>query len=272
MDEDLARLADLVSIWWRAANDVTALLSDLAEEDWDKPTDLPGWDVRAVASHIAHLESAVAGGPQEVAEIGDLPHVRNPMAQFTEIGVANRRDRSGVEITAEIRAAVTRRYEALHAEPPTDPDAPAPGVFGALGWTVERLLRNRPLDLWMHEQDIRRAVGRPGNLDSPAAEHTTEYLLESIGYVLAKRVGAPTGTTLVVEVDGSEPASAVVADDGRGVLLGESPTTPTARLRTDRETFIRLAGGRGAVDPDAVVVEGDRQLATSVVGALAVTP
>ena len=39
-----------------------------------------------------------------------------------------------------------------------------------------------------------------------------------------------------------------------------------------RETFIRLAGGRGAVDPDLVTVEGDRSLAARVTANLGVTP
>ena len=67
------------------------------------------------------------------------------------------------------------------------------------------LLRNRPLDVWMHEQDVRRAVGRPGGLDTEPARHTAEYLAESLGFVLAKKVGAEPGTTLVLEMEGSEP-------------------------------------------------------------------
>ena len=54
----------------------------------------------------------------------------------------------------------------------------------------------------MHEQDVRRAVDRPGDMDSAAARHTAEYLAESLGYVLGKKVGAPAGTSLVLEHGG----------------------------------------------------------------------
>ena len=71
----------------------------------------------------------------------------------------------------------------------------------------------------MHEQDVRRALGRPGGLDSPAAAHTAAYLVESMGYVLAKRVGAAPGTTLVVDVAGQPVSAFAVGEDGRGAPL-----------------------------------------------------
>jgi uncharacterized protein (TIGR03083 family) len=266
------RLQAYVDVWWEAARDFTDLAASLAEDDWAKPTDLPGWDVKAVVSHVAHLEGILAGAPHERADIEEAAHVRGPMGKFTEIGVVTRREVAPEVIVAELRRHVTARHDALTADPPTDPAAPAGGVFGAIGWDTGRLLRNRPLDLWMHEQDVRRAVGRPGGLDSPAAEHTTAYLLESLGFVLAKRAGAAPGTTLVAIVEGSPPAAYGIGEDGRGVALPSVPEDPMVTLRMSRETFIRLAGGRGEVDPAAVAIDGDVALGEKVVANLAVTP
>ncbi len=81
-------LRDLVEVWHTTAGDVVALLRELDEDDWQRPTDLPGWDVRAVASHLAHLESELAGNPQQQVEVPDAPHVVGLMGQFTEAGVA----------------------------------------------------------------------------------------------------------------------------------------------------------------------------------------
>ena len=36
----------------------------------------------------------------------------------------------------------------------------------------------------MHEQDIRRALDLPGNLDSAPAIHSADYLMESLPYVV----------------------------------------------------------------------------------------
>ena len=265
-------LVRYIEVWWQAVHDFTALLEVVPVEQWSTPTDLPGWDVATVVAHVAHLEAVQSGQPHQEVEIGEPAHVRGFMGVFTEQGVVARRGRTPDELLQEILVCATARHTQLLDEAPTDGDAPAPGVFGAIGWTVERLLRNRPLDVWLHEQDVRRAVGRPGNTDGPAAVHTADYLAEGLGYVLAKRVGAPAGTTLVLEVTGHQPVGFEVGDDGRGRPLAELPATPTVRLATDRETFVLLAAGRRTPSDGAARVEGDTRLAEQVLAAMAVTP
>jgi uncharacterized protein (TIGR03083 family) len=212
-----------------------------------------------------------AGHPHEEVEIGEPAHVHGMMGVFTEQGVVARRGTAPDTVLRDILACATARHTQLLDDPPTDGSAPAPGVFGAIGWTVERLLRNRPLDVWLHEQDVRRAVDRPGNLDGPGAIHTADYLAESLGFVLGKRVGAPAGTTLVLQVAGHPAYGFEVGDDGRGRPVAP-PVDPTVRLTTDRETFVLLAAGRREARPGAVQVEGDATLAEQVLASLAVTP
>ncbi|GAB2866076.1 maleylpyruvate isomerase family mycothiol-dependent enzyme [Nocardioides pacificus] len=270
------RLAGLVDVWWDAVDDFTDLLEALSPEQWRAPTDLAGWDVHAVAAHIAHLEALLNGVVDEPVDIGQPAHVTSMMATFTEQGVVARRDRSPDELINEIREMATRRRTLLLADPPTDGSVPAQSPFGDLGWSVDTLLRNRPLDIWMHEQDIRRAVGIPGNLDTVAAKHTADYLAESIGYVLAKKVEAPAGTTIVLAVAGSDPVAATVNEHGRGERLPAAPAEPTVRLAMDRETFIVLAGGRRTPEQahadEHVTVDGDQELGRRILAALTVTP
>lgn len=269
---DAQRLTGLIDVWWQAVEDFTTLLEQVPEEEWSTPTDLPGWRVHDVAAHVAHLESLLAGAEHEEVDIGEPAHVTGLLGQFTEQGVVARRDHGADDLINEIRESATTRHTALLADPPDDGAAPAPGVFGLLGWSTETLLRNRPLDVWMHEQDVRRAVGRPGNLDSPAAVHTADYLAESLGYVLGKKLAAPAGTSVVLEISGHAPHAVAIGEDGRGHRLEEPPAEPTARLATDREAFILLAGGRRPVEPGAVTVTGDTGLGQRVLEQLAVTP
>lgn len=269
---DAERLATYVETWWQAIGDFTALLDTLPEEAWARPTDLAGWDVKAVAAHTAHLESLLSGGPDETAGIGEPPHVTGPMGQFTEIGVVTRRDRSPASIIEEIRATTTARHDGLLADPPTDAAAPAPGIFGLIGWNQKTLLRNRPLDVWMHEQDVRRAVGLPGGMESAAAQHTADYLSEAFGFVVGKKVAPPAGTTAVLAVEGSPVVAVEVDESGRGQRLAEVPAEPDVRLAMDRESFIVLAGGRRAATPGAVTIEGDADLGASIVTQLGITP
>ncbi|MEU6135689.1 maleylpyruvate isomerase family mycothiol-dependent enzyme [Nocardioides sp. NPDC047086] len=266
------QLKAYVDTWWSSVQDLLALLEELSEPDWDQPTDLPGWDVRAIASHVAHLEGLTAGAPREDVSVPESAHIKSPMGQFTEIGVITRRDASPESIIDEIRRYTAVRHDELLASPPEDPAAPAPGVFGAIGWTTGKLLRNRPLDLWLHEQDIRRATGRPGNLDSPGALHTADYLLEGVGFVLAKKAGGTPGSTVVVEVEGHDPYTFTVTKEGKGVPQADPVADPTVTLSTDRETYVLLAGGRASADPAKVRITGEATLGTKIVENLNITP
>ncbi len=268
--DDQARLRGYVEVWWRAVNDFTALLEELPPEQWATPTDLPGWDVHDVAAHTAHLEAVLAGAPEDPLTAEEGGHVRGTMGVYTESGVLARRDRTPDALVNEIRASATSRHTALLADPPSDGSAVPARTFTGVTWTWETLLRNRPLDVWMHEQDVRRAVGRPGGLDSPAAAHVADYLAESLGLVLAKRAAAPPGTTAVLEVAGSAPAAFRVTDAGRGERLAQVPADPTVVLSTDRETFVLLAGGRRRPADAAVRVTGDRDLGERLLAHLAV--
>ena len=107
---DQDRLAALVAIWWGAVDSFTRVLEHVADDQWSTPTDLPGWDVRAVASHVAHLERVLATGVEEQAEIGDPPpaHVAGLLGHYTEIGVVNR----NTLVQRETRYQEQWRYDA----------------------------------------------------------------------------------------------------------------------------------------------------------------
>jgi uncharacterized protein (TIGR03083 family) len=267
-DEQL--LAGYIAVGRRAVDDLLLLLDELPDDAWSLPTDLPGWDVKAVAAHVAHLESVLAGGPEPV-EASDAAPLTAPPVEYTESGVVARRGHSPSEITAEIRESAAARFSALAADPPTDAQAkPALGVPG-LSWSWSTLLRNRALDVWMHEQDIRRAVDMPGGFDSPAAAHTARYFAESLGFVIAKRAAASPGSTVVFDLAGTPPVAFGVGEDRRGVPHAEIPSEPTVRIRLDLESYIVLAGGRRAPAEGAIVVEGDEELAKRILANLTVT-
>jgi len=267
---DQERAQGYVEVWWQAVDDLTRLLEKVPPDQWSTPTDLAGWDVHAVAAHVAHLEAVMSGADHDDVEIGQPAHAKGMMGTFNEQGVVARRDRSPDSLIQEIRESATRRHTQLLAEPPTDLSATADGFAAFVGWSWKVLLRNRPFDVWMHEQDIRRAINAPGNLDSAAGQHTADYLIESLGFVVGKRVAPPAGTTVVLEVEGSEPHAVSVGDDGRAHPMAVPPADPTVRIGLNREDFVCLAGGRRA--PAKVDVEGDQAMARQILDAFAVTP
>ncbi|MFS3127437.1 maleylpyruvate isomerase family mycothiol-dependent enzyme [Nocardioides sp. Bht2] len=274
---DAEELTGYIDIWWQSIDDFTRLVEELDPTDWARATDLPGWDVHAVVAHTAHLEALLVGAPgDDQVDIGEPEHVKNPMGSFTEQGVVARRDRTPDELLAELRESATTRHTQHLASPPTDADADAPGVFGAIGWSWRTLLRNRPLDVWMHEQDIRRAVQRPGNLDSPAAHHVVTIFSAALPVVVGKRVSPPAGTSIALHVEGQLPLAVRINDEGRAEQVAADGEM-TARLHLGVEAFTVLGGGRRSAadveaEPGAVTVEGDQELGRRVLEALAVTP
>jgi uncharacterized protein (TIGR03083 family) len=267
---DRDRLWQYVETWHAACADLVALARELPAHEWGRPTDLPGWDVKDNVAHTAHLETVLAGGPEDATEVTTAAHVRNAIGIYTERGVVARRGRSMADLADELERAVAVRYDELRADPPTDGAAPPVRMFAEIGWDTERLLRNRPLDVWMHTQDIRRATGRPGGYDVPAAQHTIDYLADSFPVVVGKRVAPPAGTSAALEVpEAGIRRAVVVGEDGRARPTDQRPDV---RLVLAPEAFVVLAGGRRSPDEVEVEVDGDRELGTWILDQLAVTP
>jgi uncharacterized protein (TIGR03083 family) len=261
-----------VGAWAESAERTLALLDDLPADAWDAPTGCPGWAVRDVVAHLAALESELAGtglgGP-------DLPDVGGGEleAAYTEAGVRQRDGLLPSELVAELREAVAARRKAL-ATLPADPQAPAERTPGGIGWTHELTLRNRMIDVFLHEQDIRVAVGAPGGYDGRAGALVVGVFLLALPYVLAKKVKAEPGTVLVLELTGAvtRTASIEVGEDGRGRLHEGERDDPTARVTMEPETFLSLVGGRHATVPHSVTWTGDSSLVGDLLAEIAVTP
>jgi uncharacterized protein (TIGR03083 family) len=272
---ELSAVVDALESTWSSMRSVC---DELTPEEWLLPTECPGWTVRDQVAHVAALEHKLLGRPEPPYELPkDLPYVRNDFGVVTERGVQARRSMSIDELLAEFDEVTGERLAYLRSAP-LDPAALVPSVMG--GETpLLRMLTVRVFDCWTHEQDVRRAVGRPGDLDGPGAAVSRDWIVQSLPYAVAKRAGAVPGSTVSFDVDGPLTVNATVAvgEDGRGVLrdAAASPPAlagPTAHLATDWETFARLAAGRIEPLHATVAIDGDRELAERVLAALAVTP
>ncbi len=137
--------------------------------------------------------------------------------------------------------------------------------------TLADFLQIRVLDCWAHEQDIRRALGRPGNNDTPAAEHAIDRLLRTIPIVVGKRAAAPDGTNVVLEITGPVRRTVpVTVDAGRAKVVERVPDAVHATIRMSSDTFATLALGRRTAAELAGewAVVGDTALGETIVGQL----
>ncbi len=265
----MTMLTTYVTGWRESADAVLTLADGLDPADADTATDCAGWTVQDVIAHLAHVESGLCDdSPTDAGSAG----ASELDSHFTEAGVLARRDLSLAQVTAELRDAVRHRFEQL-TDLPDDPDQPAPVTPGGIGWSWEVLLRNRCIDMWVHEQDIRRALHRRGGLDSTAAHIVTTTFAFAMPYVLGKRVRPEPGTTVRWDVTGDAPIDLVVRidADGRAQRLADVDG-PVTTLSMSTETFTVLAAGRRTADRVDVGIEGDPALGRAVLAAMAVTP
>ena len=263
-------VAELAEVW----TSLLGLAAELAERDWDRPSPCPGWTVRDVYSHVIGTESGLLGRPPAPPLEDHGPHVRNDMGRGNEAEVVLRRDRPGPAIVAELEEVTAARLAALRAM--------GDEAFAAETWspagpgTYEDFMAVRVFDCWVHEQDVRRAVGRPGHLSGAAVDRSLASAVAVMPYVVGKRAGAPEGATVAFDVTGPTARRwAVAVEGGRARPVPEVPVEPTTRITTDVGTFMALACGR--VDPDdelaagRVAVHGDREVGTAVVRNLGYT-
>jgi len=254
---------------WAAIDDLLATLDD---SDWSMPT-LPGWDVHATVAHVLGTESMLAGidRPPLPDDLGARAHVRNEIAGFNEAWIdAHRRD-TPAELLAHLRAVVTRRRAILAEMSQDDFDAPSWTPIGQS--THGRFMQIRLFDCWMHEQDIRVAVARPGHEAGAPAEGSLDEIVRALGYIVGKRAGAPSGSAVTVTLTGPVMRTVHVLVNGKAAVVPVLDRSPTASLAMSSSLFARLAGGR--VDPgavrDQIALAGDIELAERVAANLAFT-
>ena len=259
------QLVDRLEQVWRSLD---TACTGLDEAQWKTPTDLPGWSVQDNLVHISAIESSILGRPAPDHTPPEYDHVKNEVGQRNEVWVDSRRSWSGADALAEFREVTSARLTQLRgfAKADFDADSWTPAGPG----TVRDLLPFRAFDSWAHEQDIRRAVDRPGDLDGPVADFAFRRVADALPFVVGKKVHPPDGTTVVFEVTGSWPTTvAIVMDGGRAKALSAPPDGPGAMLTMDAETLACLGMGRwepaNAVDGGKVTIAGDDALGRAVV-------
>ncbi|HEX2849862.1 MAG TPA: maleylpyruvate isomerase family mycothiol-dependent enzyme [Acidimicrobiales bacterium] len=244
-----------------------ALCGALTDDDWKRPTGCPGWSVQDQVSHLIDYESRALGRPQPETTAVSRPHTKNALGESNEVGVEHRRSRTGAEVLDELRDVTAARSAQLHAL--TADDLSREVATPAGPGTIADMLTLRVMDTWSHEQDIRRAVGRPGHGDGPAVLEAIDYWSRFLPFVVGKRAEAPDGVTAVVEV-GPRTYSIEVAG-GRARPLDSAPAQPTVHLSMPATTFAALVGGRSDA-PDDVVITGDVALGRRIRDALGFLP
>jgi uncharacterized protein (TIGR03083 family) len=250
----------------------TAQMCETLHPDaWDLPTDCPGWSVRDHLSHLIGTELGLLGTAAPAPPEPMPGHVRNQIGQNNEAWIEARRGVPGTEVLAEFVSVTTRRLEELSSF--------SAERWSALGWSpigeapYAEFMLIRIMDSWVHGQDMRWAVDRPGDRGGRGETVALSRLTSGMGYVVGRQVGPPDGTTVVFDIEGPLPRVVSVAMEGtRAKALEAPPDAPSVRLTMPAEHFVRLACGRetgdDALAAGGVAIVGDHALGRQIIGSM----
>ena len=254
---------------------IEAVLAALPDDAWQTPTSLPGWTVHDVVSHILGTELMLSGepNPEPAVDVSAREYGHTDIGALNERWVEQLRPESPAAMLAKFREVTTRRKAALSTMPleewntvtftPAGPDS-----YG-------RFMRVRVFDCWMHENDIRDAVGRWGGdeeLAGPDVRLALDEMVTSMGFVVGKKGKAPEGSRVLLRLTGPVSREIRVAVDGRAALVEDfAGAEPTVAITVDGLQFTRLAGGRPLIVGRASEIEygGDVEAGKRIVENLA---
>ncbi len=235
------------------------LCTPLTAAQWDTPTCLPGWSVRDVLSHVIGTESMLLGEPVPTVDISHIADLANPIAEANELWVEALRGLSGEEMLARFADVTGRRASALEAMTQADFDAPSWTPAGR-DETYGRFMRIRHFDCYLHEHDIRYALGIAPREDVDDLASALDEVSTGLGYIVGRRARLPDGSRVCIELTGPLPRNFLVEVDGRAELVRELHGPPTVGLELPATAFLRLTGGRrdsGVDHGREIVYSGD---------------
>jgi uncharacterized protein (TIGR03083 family) len=150
----------------------TSMLATLSEQDWNQPTDCPGWDVRTMASHVLGMAEMAASMRQGVSQFRRAKKRGGVFIDaLTAVQVEARTTMSAQQVIDRLRLVGPRAARARRRIPSVirNRRLPIPQPVGGhdedwtIGYLMDTILTR---DTWMHRIDIGRATNRPIELSA----------------------------------------------------------------------------------------------------------
>lgn len=145
---------------------VIALLADLSHDEWTRPTECPGWDVRAMATHVLGMAEMIETTRENMRQqFAARKRNETGVDALTALQVSEHAGLGPDEIVTRLRLVTARAARARERTPALIRVLPMPmaQVVGdaketwAFGFLIDTILTRDP---WMHRIDISRATRR----------------------------------------------------------------------------------------------------------------
>jgi uncharacterized protein (TIGR03083 family) len=247
---------------------------ELSSAEWALPTACPGWDVKDQLSHLIGIERSIMGEPVPAwdGELGE--HVLNDFAAQNEPWIAVRRARPGPEVLAEFADVTTTR---LAREAGRSAEEWATVGFTPVGQRPRAVFMDvRVFDSWVHEQDVRRALDRPGGSGTLASSMSITRVQEAMPFVVGKKAACADGTAVRFEIEGpgDDARTFTIAVEGGRARSVADTVAAGATVSLTSLDFVALGCGRvtaaeaEAAAEGSLVAAGDGALGRHVLGAM----
>ena len=215
----------------------------------------------------------LSGSAPPTVDVTHLVPMKNPVAEANEVWVESMRSLGGPEVLRRWEVVTAGRLATLDGMSQADFDAPSWTPVGR-DETYGRFMRIRHFDCYMHEHDIRFALGLPARAVADHQGSCLEEVATGLGYIVGRRAGLPDGSRVAIRLTGEPASTYLVRVDGRASVVDALDGPVTVGIELPVPLFLRLAGGRddGASGPGGEVrCSGDPLLARRLAGHLAFT-
>src|SRR4051812_18965130 len=233
---------DLLSLYPLERAELLDVVGALTSAEWAAPTECPAWSVKGIALHVLGDDLSLLSRQRDEEASGVAIE---PGASFDELFVAlDRFNEQWVSAASFLSPLIviellTRAGEWTHLYYGTvDGDR----VGEVVSWigpdpAPHWLLAAREYwERWIHQQQIRRAVGRPGLHESRFVVPAVAVAMRGFPQGLAA-FPAPAGTAVTLAITDAADASWTVGCDGQTwTLYDGAPDDPTVRFAIDLDT------------------------------------
>jgi uncharacterized protein (TIGR03083 family) len=255
--------------------EMVALLQCLDAADWQRPTVCPGWRVHDVVAHVVHDYIRKLSGKRDGhATPGPLPGESMPRwlhrtnQEFVDAAL-----RWSPEVLTDLLCHLGPQLDQLWASLDLE------SIGAAVSWAAPGVPAPVWLDAarefteyWVHQQQVRDAVSRPGATSEQLAGAVTDTFLRAVPHAL-RRLTPAEGTCVQLDVTGPGGGSWTILRLGAAWAVSrDQAAEPDALMRLSSDTLWRVAtrGITPARARERALVSGDEVLASAALNLVAI--
>ena len=268
----------LIELFPGLHQELMRLLGGLDEADWSRPTACALWSVKDIVAHLLDTGLRRLSSGRD----GFMPAPEGGIASYPDlVAYLNRLNAEWVAATRRLSPPVLLALMDVMAPQvhaffgSLDPHAQA--QFG-VAWAGEESspvwfdIGREYTERWLHQQQIREAVGAPGLLGREWLYPALDIFMRALPHTY-RAIPAEPGQSIHFAIRGEAGGDWTLRRQGQGwSLFTGRDDRPAARVSLDQENAWRLFSK--GLSPEAarrsVRIEGDPRLGEPVFGALAV--